>query len=138
MSVKTDRDRNDRAIHAPRSPSRLSWRMDVGQAPRWIGWGVTLFVTPPPPCSARDSGQRRRCGQTPPVCELEKIVGGADNGPLGAHFFDAAQQKLAESACLLDLPEHRLGQLFASPIGAGMAASFDLLAHSLDAGQCSG
>ena len=61
------------------------------------------------------------------MCELEKIVGGADNGPLGAHFFDAAQQKLAESACLLDLPEHRLGQLFASPIGAGMAASFDLL-----------
>src|SRR5712664_1901220 len=34
------------------------------------------------------------------VCEgeqLEEVVGGADHGPLGTHFFDAAQQELAEA-----------------------------------------
>jgi hypothetical protein len=35
------------------------------------------------------------------LCEGEKfqeIVGGADHGPLGTYFLDAAQQKLAEAA----------------------------------------
>jgi hypothetical protein len=32
------------------------------------------------------------------VCELEKIVSGADGGPLGAHLVDAAHQELAEPA----------------------------------------
>ena len=43
------------------------------------------------------------------LCEGEKfqeIVGGADHGPLGTYFVDAAQQKLAEAACLFDLSEH--------------------------------
>jgi len=78
------------------------------------------------------SGQRQGCGQIPPVCELEKIVGGADDGPLGAHLVDAAHQELAESACLLDLPEHRLGELLAQPVGAGVPAGLDLCAHGLD------
>jgi dipeptide/tripeptide permease len=51
------------------------------------------------------------------VCELEKIVGGADDGPLGAHLVEAAHQKLAEPAGLLDLAEHRLGELLAQPVG---------------------
>jgi hypothetical protein len=38
---------------------------------------------------------------------------GADDGPLGAHALDAAQQELTEAASLFDLPEHRLGQLLA-------------------------
>ena len=42
----------------------------------------------------------------------------ADDGPLGAHFFEAAQQELAETARLFDLSEHRLGQLLAQPVGA--------------------
>ena len=29
-------------------------------------------------------------------------VGGADHGPLGTYFLDAAQQELAEAACLFD------------------------------------
>ena len=45
---------------------------------------------------------------------------GADDGPLGAHFFEAAQQELAETAGLFDLSEHRLGQLLAQPVGAGV------------------
>jgi len=32
-------------------------------------------------------------------------VGGADHGPFGTHFLDAAQQELAEAACLFDLSE---------------------------------
>src|SRR5580704_2449394 len=39
------------------------------------------------------------------LCEGEKfqeIVGGADHGPLGTYFLDAAQQELAEAARLFD------------------------------------
>ncbi len=50
--------------------------------------------------------------------QLEKIVGGADDGPLGAHHLEAAQQELAKTACLFDLAEHRLRQLLAQPVGA--------------------
>jgi hypothetical protein len=40
--------------------------------------------------------------------ELQKIVDGADNRPLGAHLLEAAQQELAEAAGLFNLPKHRL------------------------------
>ena len=40
--------------------------------------------------------------------KFQEIVGGADHGPLGTYFLDAAQQKLAEAGCLFDLSEHRL------------------------------
>jgi hypothetical protein len=53
-------------------------------------------------------------------------AGGADKSPLGAHLFEAAQQELAESARLFDLSEHRFGQLFAQPVGAGVSAGLDL------------
>jgi hypothetical protein len=49
-------------------------------------------------------------------------VDGADDGPFGAHVRKAAQQELTEAACLFDLPEYRLGQLLAQPVGAGVAA----------------
>ena len=49
---------------------------------------------------------------------------GADDGPLGAHFFEAAQQELTETAGLFDLSEHRLGQLLAQPVGARVPAGF--------------
>jgi hypothetical protein len=55
------------------------------------------------------------------------------DGPLGAHFFEAAQQELAETAGLFDLSEHRLGQLLAQPVGARVPAGLDLRAHCLDA-----
>ena len=70
--------------------------------------------------------------------EFEKIVGGADKSPLGAHVFEAAQQELAESARLFDLSEHRLGQLLAQPVGAGVSASLELGAHGFDARRCFG
>jgi hypothetical protein len=63
-------------------------------------------------------------------------LGSADDGPLGTHLVDAAQQELAEAACLFDLPEHRLGQLLAQPVGARVPASLDLRAHGLDACRC--
>ena len=53
------------------------------------------------------------------LCEGEKfqeIVGGADHGPLGTYFLDAAQQKLAEAACLFDLSEHRLHHLLSQSV----------------------
>jgi hypothetical protein len=45
---------------------------------------------------------------------------------LGAHFFEAAQQELAETARLFDLSEHWLGQLLAQPVGARVPAGLDL------------
>jgi hypothetical protein len=38
-------------------------------------------------------------------------VGEADEAPFGGDLLDAAQQELTEAAHLLDLSEHRLGQL---------------------------
>jgi hypothetical protein len=45
-------------------------------------------------------------------------MGGADDRPFGAHLFYASHQELAEAATLLDLSEHRLGQLLTQPEGA--------------------
>src|ERR1700738_5498927 len=69
-------------------------------------------------------GRRQRGGQTPPLgqlckCQLQKIMDGADDGPLGAPALDAAQQELTEAASLLDLPEHRLRPLVGRPIRSG-------------------
>ena len=68
--------------------------------------------------------------------ELQDIVGGGFHGPLAAHVLDAAQEKLAEPAGLFDLPEYRLDNLFAQPVGALMATGLDLRAHGLDARRC--
>jgi hypothetical protein len=56
-------------------------------------------------CFDRLTGHRQPFGQIPPLGQLEEVVDGADDGPLGAHFFEAAQQELAESAGLFDLSE---------------------------------
>ena len=50
-------------------------------------------------------------GRSPPLGELQDIVGEADEAPLLGDLLDAAQEKLTEAARLLDLSEHRLGQL---------------------------
>src|SRR5271165_4340035 len=50
-------------------------------------------------------------GRGPPLGELQDIVGEADEAPLVGDLLDAAQEKLTEAARLLDLSEHRLGQL---------------------------
>src|SRR6266704_4523046 len=66
------------------------------------------------------------------LCEGEKfqeIVGGADHGPLGTYFLDAAQQELAEAACLFDLSEHRFHHLLSQSVRRFEAAVVDLFAH---------
>jgi hypothetical protein len=66
----------------------------------------------------RTSSRCEGCqGRSPPLSELQDIVGEADEAPLGGGLLDAAQQELAEAARLLDLSEHRLGQLLAQAIG---------------------
>ena len=57
---------------------------------------------------------------------------GADDGLFGAYLLDPSQQKLAGAAGLLDLSEHRLGQLLAQPIAARITAGLDLFTHGLD------
>jgi hypothetical protein len=46
------------------------------------------------------------------VCQLEKIVSGADDGPLGAHLFDAAQPYYSD-------------RLLEEPITLGSVDKFD-------------
>src|SRR6266704_6694074 len=68
------------------------------------------------------------------LCEseqLQEVVGGADDGPLCTHFLDAAQQELAEAACLFDLSEHRFHYLLSQSVGCFEAAVVDLLSHLL-------
>ena len=68
------------------------------------------------------------------MSELQDIVGEADKAPFGGDLLDAAQQELAEAPRLLDLSEHRLGQLLSQAVGAGVAAGLDFFAHGGDAG----
>src|SRR6516165_6268750 len=58
-------------------------------------------------------------------------MGHTNQGPFGAHFLDAAQQKLAEASGLLDLPEHRLDDLFSQPVAAAVSCAFEPCPHSL-------
>src|SRR5271166_4137111 len=59
------------------------------------------------------SSPRCECGEgrSPPLSELQDIVGEADEAPFGGDLLDAPQEELTEAARLLDLSEHRLGQL---------------------------
>jgi hypothetical protein len=75
---------------------------------------VSLFAdaaTRPLACS---SGHRQRFGQIPPLGQLEEVVDGADDSPLGAHFFEAAQQELAETTGLLICPNTGSGSCLRS------------------------
>ena len=68
------------------------------------------------------------------LCEgeqLQEVVGGADHGPLGTYFLDAAQQELAEAACLFDLSEHWFHHLLSQSVGCFEVAVVDLLSHPL-------
>jgi hypothetical protein len=58
-------------------------------------------------------------------------VGGANQGPLGTHLLNTAQQELAEAACLLDLSEHRLDDLFPQPVAASPTRPLELSSHGL-------
>ena len=58
-------------------------------------------------------------------------MGGADHGPFGTHFLDAAQQELTEAAGLFDLSEHRFHHLLSQSVGRFEAAIVDLLSHPL-------
>ncbi len=60
-------------------------------------------------------------------------MGEADEAPFVGDVVEPAHQELTEAAGPLDLPEHRLGQLLAQPIGGCVSAGLDLLAHGGDA-----
>src|SRR5271167_4602020 len=72
-------------------------------------------------------------GPAPPLGELEHVVGEADEAPFVGDLVEPAQQELTEAAGLLDLPEHRLGQLLAQAIRGVVSAGLDFLAHGGDA-----
>jgi hypothetical protein len=57
---------------------------------------------------------------------------GADDGPFVAYAGKAAQQELPEAARLLDLPEHRLGEL---PLPDGGLVTSGLVETGKNAGN---
>ena len=61
--------------------------------------------------------------------ELEKVVGGAEHGPLGSDVLEPAQQELAKASCLLDLAEYRFHDLFPQAIATAMPSSFKHHGH---------
>src|SRR5271157_6137386 len=83
--------------------------------------------------SAASGGGEFGGGQTPPLSELEHVVGEADEAPFAGDVVEPAHQELTEAASLLDLPEHRLGQLLAQAIRGFVSAGLDLLTHGGDA-----
>jgi hypothetical protein len=71
--------------------------------------GCAVYAAPAARGSARD--------RLHPLGEFEKIVGGADERPLGAHLLEAAQQELTESPRPFDLPECPLGEWLTQRVG---------------------
>ena len=61
-------------------------------------------------CSAADLGQ------------LEEVVDGADNRPFAPDLIEPAQQELLKATSLLDLPKHRLDNLFPEAVAAPAAS----------------
>ena len=51
-------------------------------------------------------------------CELEEVVGGADQGPFVSDLVEAAQEELSEGAGGLDLAEDRFNDLLSQAISA--------------------
>lgn len=64
--------------------------------------------------------------------QLQNIMGQANQRPLHVNFLKPAQQKLPESAHLLDLPKHRLYDRFAQRINPSPDLSLKLALHPLD------
>src|SRR5260370_6623479 len=67
------------------------------------------------------------------LVKLQKIVSHTDHGPLASYFLQPPQEKLPESACLLDLPEHRLNNTFSSRIDGCSHLRPQLTFHPLHA-----
>src|SRR5689334_16880332 len=63
------------------------------------------------------------------VCELEQVVGGADHCPFLSDLVEPAEKELAKAPGMLDLTEHRLGNLLAQPIATAPARAFELCGH---------
>ena len=75
--------------------------------------------------------QKRPSGRSCGVKQLQKVMGGADDQPFRANHFDAAQEKLAKAAGLLDLTEDRFNHSAAQTIRLFETAVVDLFAPNL-------
>ena len=65
------------------------------------------------------------------LVKLQKIVSHTDQSPLALYFLQPSQEKLPESACLLDLPEHRLNYAFSSRVNGRSHLGLQLTIHPL-------
>src|SRR5450432_3150656 len=83
-------------------------------------------------CGGRHSARRR--SEATRGGELEEVVDRANNRPLGLGLDEAAQQQLAESTSLLDLPEDRLDHLLTQAVAAASGAALEPCRHGSDAG----
>jgi hypothetical protein len=78
-------------------------------------WRVCHAFWPVQPAATANRGATDRIR---PLASLRRLWA-VQTEPTRRTPFEAAQQESAESARLFDLSEHRFGQLFAQPVGAG-------------------
>ena len=64
--------------------------------------------------------------------QLDEVVSGANQGPFGLHFVDAAQQELPEPSCLFDLSEDGFDDLLTQAVTTSVAGALELGAHPCD------
>src|SRR5436309_14382834 len=67
------------------------------------------------------------------LVKLQKIVSRTDQSPLASYFLQPSQEKLPESAGLLDLPEHRLNHTFSSRVNGRSHLGLQLSLHPFHA-----
>src|ERR1700720_906928 len=67
------------------------------------------------------------------LVKLQNIVSHTDQSPLASYFLQPPQEKLPESAGLLDLPEHRLNHTFSSRVNGRSHLGLQLSLHALHA-----
>ena len=65
------------------------------------------------------------------LVKLQKIVSHADQCPLASYLLQPPQEKLPESAGLLDLPEYRLNNAFSSRVNGRSHLRLQLTIHPL-------
>ena len=63
------------------------------------------------------------------LCELEEVVGGADEGPLAFDLGAAPQQELSEATSKFDLTEDGLDDLLAKAVARAMPTLTEFFPH---------
>lgn len=74
-------------------------------------------------------------GSAAGLCQLQQVVGGADQRPFASDLIEPSHQELSEASGLLDLPEHRLDHLLPEAIAAAAVSPLQAGGHRAHQGH---